>query len=322
MSSTQALQTIQPDEWATMSSMAHALVKTKFLPQAIQTPEQALAIIMTGRELGIPPMASFSTINVIQGKPTVSPQLMLALINRSGQLEDMKLETGDNGATCTMKRRGRQAFTAHFGPTEASAMNLSSKDNYKKQAPTMYQWRAVAMAARAVFPDVVLGLYTPDEMGANVTVTAAGEMLVEESPTQTVEARRPSAEPVVTEGDGTPAADERAREILVNQILSVASDCGIERGQLDAMVNKKFRVADGLDSCGGEALGQVLEGLKLRRDEVELQAQILSVVAEQGSAGILDEHLAAEYEGRPVDKLKLDELRDVLKFLTDDAPVF
>jgi hypothetical protein len=165
-----------------MSSMAQALVSTGFLPASIKSPEQALAIIMTGRELGIQPMQAFSTINVIQGKPSVSPQLMLALINRSGQLEDMKLDTGATGATCMMKRRGRQPFTARFGPDEARAMGLADKANYKSQAPTMYQWRAVAAAARAVFPDVVLGLYTPEEMGAEVRVTPEGEMFVEETP--------------------------------------------------------------------------------------------------------------------------------------------
>ncbi len=48
---------------------AKALVSTGFLPQAIKTPEQAIAIILTGRELGIGTMAALNTINVIQGKP-------------------------------------------------------------------------------------------------------------------------------------------------------------------------------------------------------------------------------------------------------------
>lgn len=322
-----ALQTIRPDEWTIMSQQAAALVKTGFLPQGIKTSEQALAIIMTGRELGIPPMASFSTINVIQGKPTVSPQLMLALINRSGQLEDMRLNTGERGATCTMKRRGRQPYTAHFGPDEARAMGLSAKDNYKKQAPTMYQWRAVAQAARAVFPDVVLGLYTPDEMGADVRVTEAGEMLVEDAPAAlkppTLHFNDAQAAAPAAEGDGAPAVDaDPAQQIDVEQILALASDCGITREKLDASINKRFGVADGLDSCGGEFLNIVLEGLKLRRDELQMQANILAVVEEQGSAQLLSEHLAAKYEGRAVDKLKADELREVIEFLTSDAPVF
>lgn len=173
---TTALQTVRNDDWMIIREQAATLVQTGFLPAAIKTPEQAVAIIMTGRELGIPTMAALRSIDVIQGKPSVSPQLMLALIRRSGQLEDMKLETGADGATCTLKRKGNSPYTVTFGPKEAKALGLDGKDNYKKQAATMYQWRAVAACARAVFPDVILGLYTPEEMGAEVD-SDSGESL-------------------------------------------------------------------------------------------------------------------------------------------------
>ena len=70
-------------------------------------PQSAVAIMVKGMELGLPAMAALNGITVIQGKPTVSPQLMLSLINRSGQLENIELETGKDGATVTMKRKGR-----------------------------------------------------------------------------------------------------------------------------------------------------------------------------------------------------------------------
>lgn len=172
--STQAIQKLErpavvtpsASEFAVMKETAKMLVSTKFLPQAIQTPEQAIAIILTGRELGIGTMAALNTINVIQGKPTVSPQLMLALIERSGQLTDIQIEVEGGAVRCTMKRKGRSPHTEVFGENEAKAMGLMNKDNYKKQPLTMYRWRAVAACARTVFPDVILGLYTPDEMGA------------------------------------------------------------------------------------------------------------------------------------------------------------
>lgn len=169
----QAIQTIPASndysDFELLHKTAKALVSTGFLPQSIKTPEQAIAIILTGRELGIGTMAALNTINVIQGKPTISPQLMLALIERSGQLENIQIEPHNgNAIRCTMKRRGRSPHTEYFGETEAAAMGLAGKDNYKKQAATMYKWRAVAACARVVFPDVILGLYLPDEMGADV----------------------------------------------------------------------------------------------------------------------------------------------------------
>lgn len=174
------LESVSPDEWTMITNQAAVLVKTGFLPGAIKTAEQALAIILTGRELGIPTMAALRSIDVIQGKPAVSPQLMLALINTTKELEHFECPTSKDGAVCTMKRKGRAAHSAPFGPKEASALGLSDKANYKSQPATMYQWRAVAACARVVFPDVILGLYTPDEMGAEVEVSDTGDMTVKE----------------------------------------------------------------------------------------------------------------------------------------------
>lgn len=153
--------------WNTMRDMANTLVKSRFLPAAVDTPEKAMAIMLAGRELGIGPMEAFRSINVIQGKPTVSPQLMLALANRRGELEDIKIDTNATRCVTTIKRKGRAPHTETFGVAEATALGLMQKDNYKKQAMTMFKWRSLAANLRVTFPDVVLGLYTPEELGAD-----------------------------------------------------------------------------------------------------------------------------------------------------------
>lgn len=203
------ISTPSAQDWAVMREQAGMLTKTGFLPQSIKTPEQAVAIMLQGRELGIPAMAALTTINVIQGKPTVSPQLMLALINRSGQIENLKIEANGNSVSCSMKRKGREWHTEVFGEKEAIALGLAGKDNYKKQPMTMYRWRAVASCARTVFPDVVLGLYTPDEMGANVN--EEGEILA--PPPAPIQSVPPPAQT-------QPKKTETAQEDPVNKRLA------------------------------------------------------------------------------------------------------
>lgn len=124
-------------------------------------------------------MTALRTIDVIQGKPTVSPQLMLGLINASGQLENIEIvETRNNQAvSCTMKRRYKTSHTEIFGFEEANKLGLTQKDNYKRQPMVMFRWRAVAACARVVFPDVVLGIYTAEEMGKEVEFTQDGEVI-------------------------------------------------------------------------------------------------------------------------------------------------
>jgi len=152
------------DQWTVMRQQADTMLKSGFLPTQVNTPEKVLAIALKGRELGIGMMEALGGINVIQGKTSVSPQLMLALARRTGQLEDMKMEISQVLATVTITRKGQSPYTTHFGVEEANAQQLMGKDNYKKQAGTMFGWRALAANLRITFPDAISGLYTNDEL--------------------------------------------------------------------------------------------------------------------------------------------------------------
>lgn len=177
-----SLALITETEYNTVERMARTLFASGLLPKGANSPEKAMAIILLGRELSVAPWQAISTINVIDGKPTISPQLMLALIEASGQSEDMKIT--DDGNTCTviMTRKGRSPHTETFSMQDAVALNLDGKYNWKQQPKTMRKWRTVAACARVVYPDVILGLYTPEEMGADVTVSDSGEMSIVDVP--------------------------------------------------------------------------------------------------------------------------------------------
>ena len=152
--------------WVAMREQADVLVKSGFLPAAVNTPEKALAIMLKGKELGIGPMEAINSINVIQGKTSVSPQLMLALARRTGELENLDIKKDDKEAVVTIKRKGMDGVTTRFGIKEATAMGMIGKDNYKKQPAIMFQWRALAENLRLTFGDAISGMYTPDELGA------------------------------------------------------------------------------------------------------------------------------------------------------------
>lgn len=159
--------------WATMVEQAKMLVPTGFLPKAIDTPQKAVAIMLKGRELGIPPMYALSNINVIQGKPTASAELILAIIYRD-QGDDALIftETSDKRATAKYKRRTwreYQSFT--FSMEDATRANLldgAGGANWKKYPGAMLRARCISAIARLAFPDSIGGMYTPDEMGATV----------------------------------------------------------------------------------------------------------------------------------------------------------
>lgn len=162
---TTALALPDPNAFQVIDRMAQAVVKAGFAGK--MTYEQALVVMMQGYELRIPPMAALRSISVINNVPTVSPQLMLAKIYDSQLMEDFTSEGDATRHTVTMKRKGLPVHTEVFTMDDATKLRLATKDNWKNQPATMLKWRAVAACARVVFPDVILGLYTPDEMGAD-----------------------------------------------------------------------------------------------------------------------------------------------------------
>jgi hypothetical protein len=153
--------------------LGKTLIASGLLPNTVRTPEAAVAIILKGRELGLPVMQSFEAIDNIQGKPTLKPQAMLALIHASPYCAGVTVEAGDDGCTVTMRRRNAEGVIEHsetFTKQDTDRLGLSTKDNYKKQPRTMYKWRAVAACARVIFPDVIQNMLTPEEALAEVHV--------------------------------------------------------------------------------------------------------------------------------------------------------
>ena len=160
---------------------------------------KVLLVMETGAMLGIHPVAALSGINIIEGKPSISPALMSALVRDAGHTLRIvtagTIEGGDFTATATLTRSDDSEFTysSTWTPHRAMRADLctykkegsiwkvsatSSRGGVKPwQAYTenMCKWRAVGEVCGEGAQDVIMGMHTPDEMGA--LVTDAGEMI-------------------------------------------------------------------------------------------------------------------------------------------------
>ena len=182
---TEALVLAEPSEPVSMElftllrDQAASLIKTGFLPGHIKTPEQAVAVALIGRELGVPMMQALRKIFVIQGTPALAAELMLALAERTNKIEDLRIE--DDGTTCTVtvKRKGRKSpVTTAFSVTDAAKMGLADKDNWKKQPAVMRRWRAIAANLRLSFPDAIGGMYSVEEVAPETLVDVTGTPVI------------------------------------------------------------------------------------------------------------------------------------------------
>ena len=128
-------------------------------------PGNCLIAIQWGAELGLKPLQAMQNLAVINGRPSLWGDAVIALVRASPLCEYVIETEGPNSSTCTVKRRGEQEQSRTFTDDDAKAAGLLGKagpwTQYKRR---MRQMRARAFALRDVFPDVLRGLPVAEEV--------------------------------------------------------------------------------------------------------------------------------------------------------------
>ncbi len=157
-----------------VSDLAERFSKSTLLPKSMQgKAPDVLVTIMAGAEMGLSPMASLRAIHVIEGKPVLSADGMIALVLGSGKAKYfVRVEESDAAVTYETCRVGtdtprRCTWTMQMAKDAA----LHLKDNWRAHRRAMLAARAKSELARDVYPDVLMSCYTMDEIEANAPPT-------------------------------------------------------------------------------------------------------------------------------------------------------
>lgn len=196
---------LTPSIWRMITEIAPSMYKSRLF--GVTTPEAAEAIMLKGYELGLSITASFEFVQVIQGKPALSPRGAMALLLSNPLVEEIsqpkRLTTDDSvflGYEVSMKRKGGFQYTAKFTLEDAVRASLLKPDSgWAKYPENMCLWRAIGFCADVVFPDVTAGMTTlmkaPEMYG--VTLTEGGDVIVD-APSSTLQV---SSAPLKTVND-------------------------------------------------------------------------------------------------------------------------
>lgn len=215
--------------WAIAQQQASMLVKTGFLPTSIKTPEQALAIMMKGRELGVPPMYALSNITVIQGKPTCNAELMLALVRRDHGPNAVRVAESSNDA-CTVEWRTWGSVSSYtFTIEDAKRAGLLQNQTWTKYPAAMLRARCISAVCRMAFPESIAGMYTAEELGGPVFVD---ESEIDTVPTARVVTVDPASGEIMgavtvetnAHNDSEPAMTDQQKK----KIWAMAQDLGMD----------------------------------------------------------------------------------------------
>ncbi len=182
---------LTPAIWGMLREIAPVMHVSRLF--GVSSAEQATAIMLKGYELGMGVTSSFEFVQVIDGKPALSPRGALALIQSKGVLDAYKAEKIEKdgkffGYSVYMKR-GNTEHTATFTLEDAKRAQLTEGSptstgkrgygNWEKYPENMCLWRAVGFAADFVCPDITGGLTTflkmPEDF--NVEISDTGDFV-------------------------------------------------------------------------------------------------------------------------------------------------
>lgn len=145
--------------------VAQKLSESGVIPKNyIGKPNDIFVAIAMGYQLGFPVEQSLQDIAVINGRPCLWGDGLLALVLNHPDCQDIREEpifTGQvvTGYTCTVIRRGHEPHTQAFTMKDAERAGLLGKPGPWTQYPTrMLQMRARSLALRDKFADALRGL--------------------------------------------------------------------------------------------------------------------------------------------------------------------
>lgn len=124
--------------------------------------EEAMAIMLLCQAEGLHPAIAMRDYHVIQGRPALKADAILARFQQAGgKVEWIKLTDTEVSGKFSHAQGGEATITWTFDA--AQKIGLTGKDNWKKYPRAMLRARVVSEGVRTVYPGVVVGVYTPEE---------------------------------------------------------------------------------------------------------------------------------------------------------------
>jgi len=161
-------QSLVPTTMTEMELFAEKLSKSILVPKDYQgKPANCFVAIQWGLECGLAPLQALQSIAVINGKPSMYGDALLAMVRADSRCLGVHEEQDGGVATCIIKRKHSDGSVEEvkrtFSMKQAQQAGLSNRPTWKAYPERMLQHRARGNAIRDAFPDVIHGLISAEE---------------------------------------------------------------------------------------------------------------------------------------------------------------
>jgi hypothetical protein len=146
---------------ADIEKMAGAIAKSKMF--GMKTADEAFALMLIAQAEGMHPAIAARDFHVIQGRPTLKADAMLARFQNAGGKVQWDVYT-DAEVTGTFSHPSGGSLKLTWTFAQAKAIGLTGKDNWKNYPRAMLRARCISEGIRTVYPGCVVGTYTAEEI--------------------------------------------------------------------------------------------------------------------------------------------------------------
>lgn len=205
---------LQPQSMEQAMEMSKMLSSSGMVPAQYKgKPSDTLVAMMMGSELGLNPIQSLQNIAVINGKPSIYGDALMALVQNHPAFGGIEESFDENTwtAKCTVWRKGGPRHTQTFSRADAEQAGLWGKQGPWKTYPKrMLQMRARGFAVRDQFSDALAGLITTEEAydhpapEQDVTPREPARPQLEQYPAEKFEQNFPAWKKAIEDGKRTP----------------------------------------------------------------------------------------------------------------------
>ncbi|MDZ7703342.1 MAG: hypothetical protein U5L04_02515 [Trueperaceae bacterium] len=263
----------EPKNLGELMRYCNVIVQSNLCPDHIQTPADALLIIQQGAELGLNAMTALQNLHVVNGRVGMEAKMAVALIRKSPLCEYIQPVSYDREhATWETKRTDEDtpnSFT--FDKTDKAKAKLSS-NTWAKYPKQMYLWRAAMNLARIKYSEVILGLYSVDELAElssdKLQHTAEQAKSPTEETSTSVEALPSESGPP---SGGTEVQEYEAGDTTNDEVESSDDDTGVSPANRadDYSHYDKWKSAR-------RSLGKLLGYTELGDEHLDLKEQVIA----------------------------------------------
>lgn len=140
--------------------MASAVAKSGLF--GVKTPDQALALMLVAQAEGLHPATAARDYHIIQGRPAMKADAMLARYLATGGRVEWHEHT-DALVCATFSHPAGGTAKIDWTMERAKQAGLSGKDNWKAYPRQMLRARVISEGIRMTNPGVAIGVYTVEE---------------------------------------------------------------------------------------------------------------------------------------------------------------